>query len=221
MVFKSINKWNSLFALIVLVAGYLLLLSKLFTPITMYALFFAGIIAVLILKIKITDLMKPLRKSDIPIIFWGFLFSFVIAIASAIILKNLHVPLSSNPIHKDFVGDIPSILIRLLKTLPQLLGEELLTLLPFLMIIRLGTYHGMPEKTTAIIGLLITSIAFGLLHLSAYNWNLLQCLLVISLARIPFTLAFIKSKSVTVSWIIHVLYDWATFIIGILLPAIL
>lgn len=214
MIFKSINKLNSLIALIILAIGFWLLSSGMFKQITMYALFVAGIISVFVLKIDFKDLFKPITKQDIKTIILGVIVSLVLAISSALLLKHFNVPTATNPIHKDFQGGLMPLVIRLLKTIPQLLGEELLTLLPFLMIVKFFSFKGLSVKKAGFIALTITSIIFGLLHLKTYNWNVVQCLLVISLARIPFTLSFMKSKNIVVPWTIHVLYDWFTFIVG-------
>ena len=45
-------------------------------------------------------------------------------------------------------------------------------------------------------------------HLPTYDWNILQCLVVIGGARLILSLAYIKTKSIWVSTIAHVLNDW-------------
>lgn len=62
----------------------------------------------------------------------------------------------------------------------QLLGEELLTILPFLALLTLFYVRfGMSRKGAVIIAWLTSAVLFGLLHLPTYNWSLVQCLLVI------------------------------------------
>lgn len=146
MIFKSINKFNSLIALIILAIGFWLLSSGMFKPVTMYSLFFVGMISIFVLKINLKDLFKPLKRQDIKTIFLGLIFSLTLAIVSVVILKHLNVPTASNPIHNEFSTALIPTLIRLLKTIPQLLGEELITLLPFLMIVRFATFKGLSEK---------------------------------------------------------------------------
>ncbi|WP_169741059.1 CPBP family intramembrane glutamic endopeptidase [Carnobacterium gallinarum] len=182
----------------------------------MFAIFIAGMIGVKVLGLHYRDIFLNVEKKQIK---WGFLAyfaSFILAAASAFLLTALKVPTSGNPITDEFTGDFLTIILRLLTTLPQLLGEELLTILPFLMLLRLLTSYSISEKKAGILALIVTSIGFGLLHLPTYNWNLLQCLLIISLARIPFTLVYMKTKNIYISWLSHVLYDWTVFIVAIL-----
>ncbi|WP_270332050.1 hypothetical protein [Lactococcus sp. KTH0-1S] len=57
---------------------------------------------------------------------------------------------------------------------------------------------------------------FGLLHLSTYDWNFAQVLLVIAFARSPFTLATLRSDSIYSGYFIHLAYDWIAFLSYIL-----
>lgn len=52
-------------------------------------------------------------------------------------------------------------------------------------------------------------MAFGLVHLPTYNWNLMQCLVVIGSARLVLTWAYVWTKNIWVSTGAHILNDWA------------
>ena len=96
------------------------------------------------------------------------------------------------------------------KVVPQLLGEELLTILPFLAI--LSFCHdrvGMSRKSSVLMAWLVSAVAFGLVHLPTYNWNLMQCLVVIGSARLVLTWAYVWTKNIWVSTGAHILNDWA------------
>ncbi|MGD9812090.1 MAG: CPBP family glutamic-type intramembrane protease, partial [Sphingobium sp.] len=54
------------------------------------------------------------------------------------------------------------------------------------------------------------------IHLPTYNWNILQCLILIGGARLVLTLAYIKTKNLWVCTGAHILNDWATFGLAIL-----
>lgn len=57
-------------------------------------------------------------------------------------------------------------------TLPQLLGEELVTILPFLALLTLFTrVSGAKRKTAVVAAWLLSGLLFGTLHLSTYGWN--------------------------------------------------
>lgn len=102
-------------------------------------------------------------------------------------------------------------------TIPQLIGEELITILPMLALVAVLCRRGVPRNWALAIGWIVTAVMFGLLHLPAYNWNLLQCLLFIGVARVLLTLWYVLTKNLWVSSIAHITNDWIMFSIPILL----
>lgn len=98
------------------------------------------------------------------------------------------------------------------KTVPQLFGEEVITLLPFLALLTWLTRSAKWSRRAAILGAwVITSVVFGLLHLPTYDWNLIQCVVVIGTARMMLTLPWIMTKNIWVSTGAHVINDWILF----------
>jgi membrane protease YdiL (CAAX protease family) len=67
-----------------------------------------------------------------------------------------------------------------------------------------------------LIAWVVTAIWFGAAHLPTYDWNVLQCFLVIGLARIVLTLAYIRTKNILVAFGAHLLVDWAIFTVTLL-----
>lgn len=102
------------------------------------------------------------------------------------------------------------------KTLPQLLGEELVTVLPFLLVLTLLTQRAGVGRRGAVVGAwLVSSLLFGLLHLPTYDWNWVQCIAIIGTARIVLTLGWILTKNIWVSTGAHVINDWLLFTVGL------
>jgi hypothetical protein len=98
------------------------------------------------------------------------------------------------------------------KTVPQLFGEEIVTLLPFLAALTLLSNRlGVGRKGAVVGAWLVSSLIFGLLHLPTYDWNLVQCLAVIGTARMVLTLAWILTKNIWVSTGAHIINDWLLF----------
>jgi uncharacterized protein len=94
----------------------------------------------------------------------------------------------------------------------QLLGEELFTILPFLALMYIFyTKTKMTRTTSILLAWFITALWFGAAHLPSYGWNFAQAFLIIGVARLVLTLAFIRTKSIVVSTGAHILNDWATF----------
>jgi uncharacterized protein len=95
------------------------------------------------------------------------------------------------------------------KVAVQLLGEELMTILPFLAILALSRkLTGMGRNAALIVAWLASAVAFGLVHLPTYDWNFIQCVVVIGSARLVLTWAYIWSKNIWVSTGAHIINDW-------------
>lgn len=98
------------------------------------------------------------------------------------------------------------------RTAPQLLGEEVITVLPFLALLTwLHRTVGVGRSGAVVGAWLITAVLFGLIHLPTYNWNLLQCIVVIGSARLVLTLPWIMTKNLWVSTGAHIINDWLLF----------
>lgn len=103
---------------------------------------------------------------------------------------------------------------RLAPTVPQLLGEELFGILPFLATLWLCTAKlHLGRKTAIAIALLVSALIFGAAHLPTYDWHWAQSLIGIGGARIFLTLAYIATRNLWVSTGAHILNDWTGFIL--------
>ncbi|MCA9053746.1 MAG: CPBP family intramembrane metalloprotease [Planctomycetaceae bacterium] len=103
-----------------------------------------------------------------------------------------------------------------LKTLPQLFGEEVMTILPYLALMFYFTSKtGNSRMNSIVLAWLLSSLIFGLAHLHSYRWNLVQCVLVIGTARLVLSLAYIQTKNIWVSTGAHIINDWAIFALSI------
>jgi len=99
-----------------------------------------------------------------------------------------------------------------IRTALQLLGEEVITILPFLALLTLFTRRlGSIRKAAILWAWLLSALFFGLIHLPTYDWNLIQCVLIIGSARLVLTLPWIMTKNLWVSTGAHILNDWALF----------
>jgi hypothetical protein len=95
------------------------------------------------------------------------------------------------------------------KVAVQLLGEELITVLPFLAVLAVSRkLTGLARNAAVIVAWLASAVAFGLIHLPTYDWNLVQCLVVIGSARLILTWAYVWSKNIWVSTGAHIINDW-------------
>lgn len=106
-------------------------------------------------------------------------------------------------------------------TAPQLLGEELVTILPFLALLTLlhGAF-GLRRRWALIGAWVVSALIFGALHLPTYDWNLAQALLVIGSSRLVLTIPYLMSKTIWASYIAHLTLDWSLFLAVLLVSSL-
>jgi membrane protease YdiL (CAAX protease family) len=103
------------------------------------------------------------------------------------------------------------------KTIPQLFGEEVITILPFLAVMQLlSKGFGVGRKSALVGAWLVTALLFGLIHLPTYGWNVVQCIVIIGSARLVLTLPWIMTKNIWVSTGAHIVNDWILFSMALL-----
>jgi len=148
----------------------------------------------------------------------GIAVANVVATFGVGLLVSSALHLSANPmggaIRSLSLGDR---LLTFAAMVPQLFGEEIFTILPLLAILWLAVNKlHLPRWAGITIAWIGSAVIFALLHLPTYNWNLLQCLVVIGTARLILSLAYLLTKNIWVSTGAHVLNDWTLFGLGLL-----
>ncbi|WP_296279207.1 CPBP family intramembrane glutamic endopeptidase [Pseudoxanthomonas sp.] len=129
---------------------------------------------------------------------------------------------SANPAFKSMgEADTATRVMAFAAMVPQLLGEELLTILPLLALLWwLHTRMRLARRTALVLAWLLSAIPFALAHLPTYQWDLVQCLVIIGSARLVLSLAYLFSRNLWVSTGAHVLNDWTLFGAGLLLGSL-
>lgn len=163
-----------------------------------------------------TALVAPPQWRDILV---GLAFVPVVWVTSfafaSIILKTSAT--SANPALAMLASSgWPERAVFLASTAPQLFGEELVTVLPFLAILAmLHTRLNVPRRVAIVLAWLGSAILFGAMHLQTYDWHLVQALGGIGAIRLVLTLPYLITRSIWASTITHVLNDWSLFFVGI------
>lgn len=104
------------------------------------------------------------------------------------------------------------LLVFLVATFVQIIGEELMTILPLLATLWFCVRKvGMPKGLALMVAVVLSTAIFSAAHLPTYNWNFLQCFGVIGSARLVLTAAFLITRNVWVSAGAHVINDWTEF----------
>jgi membrane protease YdiL (CAAX protease family) len=147
----------------------------------------------------------------------GQMLLFAVATVAVSIAAGLIVSSTVGTNHNPIIAGLQAMswgemAVALIPTLPQLLGEELLTILPLLALLWLfHTRLGLSRNASVVVAVLGSSLLFGAAHLPTYGWNWAQALGVIGTARIVLTLAYVWTRNIWVSTGAHVINDWSEF----------
>ncbi|PTX01983.1 CPBP family intramembrane glutamic endopeptidase [Pararhodobacter aggregans] len=161
-----------------------------------------------------TALFRPVGLRQIGLMLLFGLLTFAGSMAMALILSPV-ISFSENPVSLS-VGAMtaPELVARLLPTIPQLVGEELLGILPFLAVLWLWvTVLGLSRRAGIALALILSALIFGAAHLPTYDWHWGQALIGIGSARIMLTLAYVATRNLWVSAGAHILNDWSGFLL--------
>jgi len=154
---------------------------------------------------------------DIRLMFGFALLTIIVSMTIGGIVQALTEATSNSAMTQLGYLDLVGRILFFAKTIPQLFGEEVITILPFLALLQLfSRSFGFARKRALIAAWLISSLVFGLAHLPTYDWNLVQCVLIIGSARMLLTLPWILTKNIWVSTGAHIINDWLLFLTGLL-----
>lgn len=206
-----------LFVMAGIVCGYLVLTAKLPLFATRFGqfipaiLFFAIPLAALaaVTPQHWTALFRKVRVRDVMWMIVFALLNVVVSMGIGLAVWALTTT-AANPVVGS-VGGMASgdLLFFFLKTIPQLFGEEILAILPFLALMYvLHARMQMSRMQAILVAWLIAAMLFGAAHLPTYNWNWIQCLVVIGGARLVLLLPYMLTKNIWVSTGAHILNDW-------------
>ncbi|AUC98520.1 CPBP family intramembrane metalloprotease [Bradyrhizobium sp. SK17] len=215
-----------LFVMVMLVAAFVVLV----TPIPMFAKGFGQFVpAVLFFAIPLIALAIVVprhwtalfRRVGVRDIGWMVGFAVLNVLIGALIGFTLTTLSGTNP-NAALAGlanlPLAGLILFFLKTIPQLFGEEVFTILPFLALLWLFCAKlRLSRRASIVAAWVIAALLFAGAHLPTYGWNVVQCLAVIGSTRLVLLLPYIMTKSIWVSTGAHILNDWILFILTILL----
>ncbi len=148
---------------------------------------------------------KKLRRRDLKTIILCFLASLIFPMIMGGLLRAFGYPVAAD----SSVATTFSV-VFVLANFVQLIGEEFFKVFLLLIIMYL-VYKFTNNRNLAIrLGIIFTLIAFGFIHMGAYG-RLLQVLLIQGLGSIFDLYAYMKTKNVLVSYIIHLLIDFTAY----------
>ncbi len=135
---------------------------------------------------------------------------FVVGLPALVAVYGLGVSHLSTNASVDAVAGLPpaQLIARFSLVAVQLLGEELVTILPLLATVALLHRAGLSARWAVAVAWVATALMFGALHLPTYQWHVGQALLVIGTARLVLTAVFIYTRNLWASTIAHIANDW-------------
>jgi uncharacterized protein len=166
------------------------------------------------------SLFRKVTGWDVLTMFAFFVLNTLVTFALGI-LVSVFFGAAKNPAADNVLERGPlEVIAFYLGTGIQLLGEEVFTILPFLgLLYVLFAKTRLSRRAAVTVAWIVTAIGFGAAHLPTYQGNFLQAILVIGVARLILTLAYIRTKNLFVSTGAHILNDWWGFTLAIVLGA--
>jgi membrane protease YdiL (CAAX protease family) len=137
----------------------------------------------------------------------------VTSIVALVLSTVLGAGTSANPMNAELAHlSLGDRVLTFVAMIPQLVGEEVMTLVPFLAVLTLGvSVLHLSKRSSIVLAVVTAAVFFAAIHLPTYGWNILQCLAVIGIARVVLWVPYLVTRNLAVSATAHVVNDWALF----------
>ena len=194
--------WAILTGSVLLLIGFLTIIP-LPSEYLSISFFLLGLLpALYICKGKYNIFFKKISLKDIKLIILLLIGMYIYSIVMGAILVRLTGSIAG---HSE-MNTVPS-LIFVISMIIQIFGEEFFKIFLLLILMYLVYRFTNNYKSSIIIGLIGSMIIFGLCHYMAYNGRILQILLLQGFGSIFEYFAYIKTKNIWVSYLLHLLRD--------------
>ena len=194
--------WTILTGSVLLLIGFLTVIP-LPSEYLSISFFLLGLLpALYICKGKYNIFFKKISLKDIKLIILLLIGMYIYNIVMGAILVRLTGSIAG---HSE-MNTVPS-LIFVISMIIQIFGEEFFKIFLLLILMYLVYRFTNNYKSSIIIGLIGSMIIFGLCHYMAYNGRILQILLLQGFGSIFEYFAYIKTKNLWVSYLLHLLRD--------------
>lgn len=196
----SLYRW--IISLIILNSSFFVL--ELFPDNKVFGILFlvGPIVSIFVLGHKaFRKLFKFPKLRDIPAVFGMTFLTLFAAVVSGIVLKRFGSV--DNPIVKVISKDNFNLVVLML--LVQLVIEEIFFIVWFLFL-----HHKVKFKSEVLresFAWVVSSLLFGAMHLSTYDFNIVQAIVGIGLIRFVLSSIYIRRKNLTLAYMVHFLYD--------------
>ena len=167
------------------------------------------------------SLFDRVRISDIALMLGFAILNLLVTGVIGYLVVKVHGGVA-NPLNAELAASSTTgLLLELARAAVQLVGEEIMTILPFLAILTLCVRAWSWSRRSAILaGWIGSSLLFGAAHLPTYGWEVAQCFVVIGAARIVLTIPYLITRNLWVSYGAHLINDVALFATPLALSAL-
>ena len=194
--------WAILTGSVLLLIGFLTIIP-LPSEYLSISFFLLGLLpALYICKGKYNIFFKKISLKDIKLIILLLIGMYIYSIVMGAVIVRLTGSIAG---HSE-MNTIPS-LIFVISMIIQIFGEEFFKIFLLLILMYLVYRFTNNYKSSIIIGLFGSMVIFGLCHYRAYNGMILQILLLQGFGSIFEYFAYIKTKNIWVSYLLHLLRD--------------
>ena len=135
-------------------------------------------------------------------LYWVLFLNSVISINPATNVMN-------KKSEQEILLSIPGVFI-------QLLGENIMFISFLLFWYKCMKYLKTSSKLIVVVSIFLAGITFGVMHLTAYQFNILQCILIIGIPATTHLLWFVKYRNMHMAYWLHVYYDLILILWGVL-----
>ena len=165
-----------------------------------------------------TALFRPFGLKELALAIGFGLLTMVFSFAVGLVLIQF-VEMTPNASAAELAAIGPvDLIFFLIGTFIQLIGEELMTILPLLAVLWLCVQKlGLSRRWGLVIGVVVSTLWFAAVHLPTYNWNFVQCFGGIGSARLVLTASFLLTRNLWVCAGAHIVNDWTEFFLPMLI----
>lgn len=163
-----------------------------------------------------TAIFRPLRGRDFLLMAGFAVLNIAVTLVVGAIMVNLMQTTANEVVADAGALQGAGLWLFFARTAVQLLGEEVMSIVPFLAVLAWLTGRGMGRRAAVVVATLAAVVIFAAAHLPTYGWNVAQALMGVGVARIVLLLPYIVTKNIWVSTGAHILNDWAIFTVSIL-----
>lgn len=220
----SATGWLLLVIGALLYVGFCLELWNYVPGVENWPIFTTPIVGVLVLLLplafcsrgKLGLVIKMPKLKDMKVVILCVIGYIVFTIAMILILGAFGIVGNGNPM-SSAAASAPLLVMLILFI--SLFAEELFKVIAMLLGMTVFYSFTKNRKNSMILAIVFSCIIFGLIHLTTYNFNIMQCLLIIGCGAVFHLYPYIKTKNVINSYITHVLIDFLLFLPVMLMGA--